>query len=186
VAWSGGAQSDVYALFFTQEAYDRFHLTKEEAALLKEIEEKKTKEKEAKEKKEAEEKKEEVKELIIDWEGLPLRKARLTVHSSTLGDALVNKDGDTLYYLARFERGLNLWTTNLRTRETKMLTSLNANRGNLAWDKERKSIFLLADAGWRKSIPRAASGRRSRSRADDRRSGRRAPGSVRTRLAADA
>jgi len=158
VAWSGGAQSDVYALFLTQEAYDRFLLTKEEAALLKEIEDKKAKDKAPKEKKEAEEKKEEVKELVIDWEGLPLRKARLTVHSSALGDALVNKDGDTLYYLARFERGMNLWTTNLRTRETKMLTSLNANRGSLAWDKERKSIFLLADGRLTKIDP--ASGKR--------------------------
>jgi tricorn protease len=145
VAWSGGAQSDAYALFFTQEAWDRFRLSKEEAALLKEMEEKKAKEKTPRDKKEPEEKKEEVKELVIDWEGLPLRKARLTIHSSSLGDALVNKDGDTLYYLARFERGMNLWTTNLRTQETKMLTTLNARSGSMAWDKDKKSIFLLAD-----------------------------------------
>ena len=42
-AMSGGAQADVYALFFTRDAYDRFRLTKEEAALLREIEEKKAK-----------------------------------------------------------------------------------------------------------------------------------------------
>ncbi len=40
-AYSGGSQNDVYALFFTRDAWDRFRLTKEEAALLKEIEEKK-------------------------------------------------------------------------------------------------------------------------------------------------
>jgi tricorn protease len=158
VAWSGGAQSDAYALFFTQEAWDRFRLTKEEAALLKEIEEKKAKDKAAKDKKEPEEKQEEVKELVIDWDGLAQRKARLTIHSSSLGDALVNKDGDTLYYLARFERGLNLWTTNLRTRETKMLISLNATSGAMMWDKEQKSIFVLADGNLSKIDP--SSGKR--------------------------
>ncbi len=154
-AQSGGAQRDVYALFFTRDAWDRFRLTKEEAALLKEIEEKKTKPEAAKDKKEPaeKEKKEEAKPLAIDWSGLALRKARLTIHSSSLGDALVNKDGDTLYYLARFERGMNLWTTNLKTRETKMLVALNANGGRMSWDKDQKSIFLLADGALSKIDP---------------------------------
>jgi tricorn protease len=154
-AQSGGSQNDVYGLFFTHDAWDRFRLTKEEAALLKEIEEKKTKAEAPKDKKEPaeKEKKEEIKPLVIDWSGLPLRKARLTIHSSSLGDALVNKDGDTLYYLARFEKGMNLWTTNLKTRETKMLVTLNANGGRMAWDKEQKSIFLLADGSLSKIDP---------------------------------
>ncbi|MCU0243569.1 MAG: peptidase S41, partial [Acidobacteria bacterium] len=156
-AQSGGAQNDVYALFFTRDAWDRFRLTKEEAALLKDIEDKKAKPEAAKDKKDGADKgkKEEIKPVEIDWTGLALRKARLTIHSSSLGDALVNKDGDTLYYLARFERGLNLWTTNLKTRETKMLVPLNANGGRLAWDKEQKSIFLLSDGSLAKIDPGA-------------------------------
>ncbi len=161
-AQSGGSQADVYGLFFTRDAWDRFRLSKEEAALLKEIEEKKDKAKTeaAKDKKEPadKEKKEEVKPLVIDWGGLALRKARLTIHSSSLDDALINKDGDTLYYLSRFEKGVNLWTTNLKTRETKMLVGLNADRGRLAWDKEQKSIFLLADGSISKIDP--SSGKR--------------------------
>jgi tricorn protease len=153
VAQGGGAQSDAYALFFTREAWDRFQLTKEEAALLKEAEEKKAKPEADKAKKDAAEKKDEKKDQAIDWDGLALRKARLTIHSSSLGDALVSKDGETLYYLARFERGMNLWTTNLRTRETKMLLGLNANGGRLEWDKDQKSIFLLADGGLSKIEP---------------------------------
>ncbi len=156
-AQSGGSQFDVYGLFFSRDAWDRFRMTKEEAALLKEMEEKKDKAKTEKDKDKKEpadkEKKEEVKPLVIDWGGLPLRKARLTIHSSSLGDALVNKDGDTLYYLSRFEKGMNLWTTNLKSRETKMLVSLNADRGSLAWDKEQKSIFLLADGSLSKIDP---------------------------------
>ena len=50
-----------------------------------------------------------------------------------------------LYYLARFEKGMNLWSTNMRTKETKMVLTLNANSGNMAWDKEQKYIFLLSD-----------------------------------------
>ncbi|MGZ5454265.1 MAG: hypothetical protein ACXW2R_08760, partial [Candidatus Aminicenantales bacterium] len=52
VAYSGGAQNDAYALFFTRDAWDRFRLTKEEAALLKDIEEKRAKPEAPKDKKE--------------------------------------------------------------------------------------------------------------------------------------
>ncbi len=48
---------------------------------------------------------------------------------------------------------MNLWTTNLKTRETKMLVTLNANGGRMAWDKEQKSIFLLADGSLSKIDP---------------------------------
>ena len=87
----------------------------------------------------------EKKDLVLDLDGIDERKARLTIASSSIGDALVSKDGEMLYYLARFESGMNLWSTNLRTKETKMVLTLNANGGNMAWDKEQKYIFLLAD-----------------------------------------
>lgn len=154
VAQGGGAQNDVYALFFTQEAWDRFRLNKDDAALLKEMEDKKEKAEASKEKKDASK----AEDVVIDWNGLDTRKARLTIHSSSLGDALVSKDGETLHYLARFERGMNLWTTNLRTRETKMLVTLNSNGGTMAWDKDQKTIFLLADGNISKIDP--ASGKR--------------------------
>jgi C-terminal processing protease CtpA/Prc/Tol biopolymer transport system component len=158
VAQGGAAQSDAYAMFFTQDAWDRFRLTKEEFALVKEAEDKKEKDKAAAEKKDAAAKEKEPKpeEIVIDFDGLDIRKARLTIHSSSLGDALVSKDGETLYYLARFERGMNLWSTTLRTKETKMLVTLNTNGGSLAWDKDQKTIFLLADGGISKIDPATA------------------------------
>ncbi len=146
-AMSGGAQSDVYAMFFSQEAWDRFKLNKEDAALLKEIEENKSKADTAKKK---ETKKDSV---VVDWDGLSLRKTKLTIHSSSLSDALVSKDGETLYYLARFEKGFNLWSTNLRTRETKMLVPLAANSAAMVWDKEQKNIFVNSDGGITKIDP---------------------------------
>lgn len=152
VAQSGGSQMDAYGLFFTQAAYDNFRLSKEDATLQKEIEENKTKADTAK-KKEA--KKDTV---LIDWQDLNLRKERLTIHSSSLSDALVSKDGENLYYLARFEKGTNLWTTNLRTKETKMLVALNSGGGSMVWDKEQKNIFLASNGGISKIDP--SSGKR--------------------------
>jgi tricorn protease len=135
-AMSGGAQADVYGMFFSQDAWDKFRLNKEEYALLKETDEIKAKADTSKKKKENKD------SVIVDWDGLELRKTKFTIHSSNLGDALVSKDGETLYYLARFERGMNLWTTNLRTRETKMLAPLNAGFSSMQWDKDQKNIFL--------------------------------------------
>lgn len=147
---SGGAQSDIYAMFFTQDAFDKFRLSKEDYALVKEQEEKAAKDKEKEkeqEKNKKKAKKDEPKKesLAFDWDGLNNRKAKLTLHSSTLSDALVSKDGETLYYLARFEKGYNLWSTNLRSKETKMLVTLNANRARMVWDKEQKNLFMESD-----------------------------------------
>jgi Tol biopolymer transport system component/C-terminal processing protease CtpA/Prc len=148
---SGDRQTDVYSMFFTKEAWDRFNLSKEDYDLLKSIEEKQ-KEKEKKNKEESKDKKDkkagEVKKdstLKFDWDNIRERKTRLTINSSSLGDAVLSKDGETLYYLSSFEKGLNLWSTNLRTKEAKMEIQLDIKNGQLKWDKEMKNLFLLAD-----------------------------------------
>jgi tricorn protease len=150
---SGDRQADVYAMFFTQAAWDRFLLKKDDYTLLKEQEEKEEKEKKEKEKdksdkdkktdKKSEPRKDSV--LTFDWIGLKDRKARLTIHSSSLADAVLTKDGEKLYYLAKFEKGYNLWSTDLREKETKLELDLDANNGSLDWDKDMKNLFLLAD-----------------------------------------
>jgi Tol biopolymer transport system component/C-terminal processing protease CtpA/Prc len=155
---SWGSQSDVYAQFLNKKAYERFKMSKEEAALLKEKEEKEEKEK--KDAKPAEDnkkkskttdkkdepKKDELKPIDIDFDELENMKMRLTVHSSILSGALVHPKGDKLFYLARFEKGFNLWVTDFKEKETKMLAKLDAGgAGNMYFDKEGKNIFLLAD-----------------------------------------
>ncbi|MCJ7628491.1 MAG: S41 family peptidase [Longimicrobiales bacterium] len=155
-AQSGGSQSDVYAMFFTEDAWDRYRLSKEDYALLKEME--------GKNKPKADTTKSDsakagaTEPVMLDLEGLELRKARLTTHSSSMGGALLSKDGETLYYLASFEQNHNLWSTTLRTGETKMVATLNAGRGSMVWDKEQKSIFLLANGSISKVDP--SSGKR--------------------------
>lgn len=141
LAQTGGSQADAYAMYLTQEAWDRSQLSKEEFALVKEAEEKAAK---------AAGKPDSAATpapVVLDLERAEARKVRLTIHSSALGDALLSKDGETLYYLARFERGYNLWSTALRTRETKMVLALDAPSASMQWDAEQKRIFLLSGGG---------------------------------------
>ncbi|MFK8058540.1 MAG: peptidase S41, partial [Polaribacter sp.] len=154
-ATSGRSQNDVYSMFFTQDAWDEFNLSDEDYKLMQAIKESEKKKKETAKKskkddkkktadKKKDTKKKEVKLLTFDWDNMKDRTKRLTIHSSRLGDAVLSKKGDKLYYLASFEGRSNLWTTNLRTRETKMLMKLNVGFGRLQWDKEMKNLYLLS------------------------------------------
>ncbi len=158
---SWGGQADAYGMFFTQEAFDRFSMSKEDFDILKEEEKEKEKNKEKDKEKESskdtgkskaadKEKKEEepkpVDPLKFELEGIEYRKQRLTIHSSDLADALLSKDGEKMFYLARFEKGFDLWQTELRTKETKILLKLGAGgAGAMTLDKEGKNIFLISD-----------------------------------------
>lgn len=153
---SGMRQTDVYSLFMTQASLDRFRLSKDELALLKEIEEKekskdKGKENEKAKKKDKQEKKTEY--MQIDWKNLLERKERLTIHSSFVHDAVLSKDGETLYYLARLDDKADLWSTQLRTKETKVSVKLGIRGGKLLWDKEMATLYLLGDGRIQKLDP---------------------------------
>ena len=151
---SWGGQMDVYATFFTQEAFDRFNLSKEEFELIKEDEDKKKKEEEEKKKDEAKGKKggkddkEKTEPLKFELDGIQDRRVRLTIHSSEMGGSVLSKDGEKLFYLAHFEKGYDLWQTELRTKETKVLVKLGADDASgLVIDKEGKNLFFTKDGG---------------------------------------
>ncbi|WP_198664955.1 S41 family peptidase [Lewinella sp. IMCC34191] len=153
-ATSGQSEQDVYAMFFTQAAWDEFNLSEEEYKLQQAIEKANKaddKEEKADDKGKDKKKKEETKTdstkvepLTFDWDGLHDRTKRLTIHSSRLGDAVLSKDGEKLYYLSSFEDKMNLWVTNLRTRDTKMALELGAGGGSLQWDKKQENLYLLS------------------------------------------
>jgi tricorn protease len=128
--------ADVYGMFFSKDAFDRFKLSKEELALVKEAEEKDT----TKKKKDTG-----VKEIVVDWDHLTDRKLRLTTHTSDAADWLLSKDGEKLYYLSRFEKGYDLWMTELRTKDTKLFAKLGANYAGMELSKDGKNIFVLAE-----------------------------------------
>ncbi len=139
---SAGNQLDVYGMFFTQNSYDRFKLSKEEFALLKEKEDKdkpadKTKGKDSTKTVEA---------VKIELAGIEDRKARLTFHSSDLVDAVLSNDGEQLYYLCRFEKGYSIWVNKFREKETKLFVKLDvSSASSMKLDKDGKNIFLIGD-----------------------------------------
>lgn len=142
LAFQGAREVDVYAMFFDQEAHDKFKLTKDEFALLRE--------KEEKDKEEA--KKDtslKIKAPVKGWEplfeGLDNRKLRLTINSGNISDYLMNTDGDKLYFLARMEKGYDLWMTNPRTKETRLVAKLDGGPAGLDISKDGKSLFVVSD-----------------------------------------
>jgi Tol biopolymer transport system component/C-terminal processing protease CtpA/Prc len=150
------SSSDVYAMFFTKAAFDRFKLSKEELALAKEQEEKAEKDKkkaDEKSKPEADKKakadtslKDSSKtQVLIDWENLTERKAKLTTHTSPVSDWLLSKDNEKLFYLTSFEKDNDLWVTDLRTKETKQFAKIGAKGVQMELSADGKFILLMAD-----------------------------------------
>jgi tricorn protease len=137
--------SDVFGMFFTQEGFDRYNLSKEELDLLKEKEEKEKKS--DKNDKEDDDKKDDnkIEALKFDWEDMTDRKRRMTVHTSQANDWILSKEGDKLFYLTRFEGKNNMWVTDLKTKETKLFAKIGANRTSMELSKKGDFILVLAD-----------------------------------------
>ena len=152
---SWGSQEDVMIVFLNREARDRFMLSEEDYALLKE-EEKDAKGKDEKtvagdkkkgdKKSDAEKGKDGVKPVTVELQDIESRIMRLTPYSSQLSDAIVTADGETLYYMSAFEDGYDLWKLPLRKREPKLVSKVNSGGGvNFQSDKDGKAIFLFGD-----------------------------------------
>jgi tricorn protease len=148
---SWGREADVMAAFLTQDAYEKFSMSKEEYALNKELEDKKKKDdgKSEKEDKDGDDKKddkEEVKEPVnIEWSDIERRTARLTLHASDLQGAYLTKDTKELYYLARFEKGYDLWRHNIREKKTELVAKLGASSVSMSFSDDEENLFILAD-----------------------------------------
>jgi|CryBogDrversion2_1035201.scaffolds.fasta_scaffold00306_5 tricorn protease len=159
----GGLQSaDVYGMFLTKAAFERFKLSKEELALVKEQEEKAEKDKKKDDAKNSKDDKKKVDadknvksdtakkdssdvKVTIDWDNITERKLKLTQHTSPAGDWVLSKDCEKLYYLTRFEKDNDLWMTELRTKETKLLAKLGAKQAGMEMSADGKFILLNAD-----------------------------------------
>jgi len=142
---SWGGEGDVVAAFLTQESWDKFHLTKEEKALIKEAEE-------VAEDEDAPEVGGDASEGIIarlklpelpffksddaevpeepvefDWDGVERRTRRMTIHSSDLGGMVLSADTQKLFYLSAFEGGYDIWVRDFLEDETRLLAKLDAD-----------------------------------------------------------
>jgi len=156
---SWGAENDVMFMALTPEAYDRMHLTKEEAALAKEEKEKKDSDdkadkkdekKDKKKKKDGKDDKEDVKPAInFDFDNRAMRIERLTPRSASNGDYVLSADGDKLYYVVSDPTGkANLMETDLREGETKVL--VRGVSGGIIPDGKVENLYVISSKGMKK------------------------------------
>ena len=154
---SWGTEDDVYIMFFDQDAYERFRMTKEEKTMLEQAEKENKKELEtaAKDNKKKDDKKKKngaaedkpaVAPLQFDLENCRDRIVRLTVNSSRLGDMVLSNGGDTLYYQAAFEGDMDLWKHDLRENKTEIVFK-GVGGGPMVADKDGKNLFVCTGGG---------------------------------------
>lgn len=152
---SWGSQNDVMLVFLNQDAYDKYSLSKEDYELRKELEKEQKKDADSKDKKK-ENKKEDndaetrVKEIVVELKNIEDRIVRLTPNSSDLGNAIISKDGETLYYFAAFEGGYDLWKMDIRKKDTKLLHKMDTGWASMQLDKGGKNLFLLGSSNMKK------------------------------------
>ena len=156
-------EQDVFAAFLTRKAWDRYKLDEAAYAQLVEKEkdaEKKKGEEKGKEKEKAKGKGE-TKEgaaaaeekgpkpaepVALELDALEDRIVRLSMHSSDLAAAELTPDRETLVYLARFEKGYDLWKYTPRSKEIELVAKIGAERSaDLKLDAEGKKAIVLAD-----------------------------------------
>jgi Tol biopolymer transport system component/C-terminal processing protease CtpA/Prc len=145
LARQGSREVDVYGVFFDQALYDRYKMSKDDYALLKEEEEKENKNKTAIDSmKSLLNKKEKNAQKVWspDLKDLDNRRVRMTINSSSISDYVIDSNGSKLYYLASFEKGYNLWVTELRTRDTKILAKMDGSPSGIQLSKDGKNLFV--------------------------------------------
>jgi tricorn protease len=150
---SWGAESDVYGTFLTQDAFERFKLSKDEFELLKmrekdeelSFDEQRKKDSLEKERKKGNVSVEVSEPIAIDFDRLEERTMRFTIHSSNLADYVLSPDGERLYYLSRFEKGYDIWVQKFRDKETKLLAKLGAGSGALEQSPDGRFLYVISD-----------------------------------------
>lgn len=145
---SWGSLDDAMLVFLNQDAYDKFRLSKEDYELRKELEatQKKALNKDSDEKKDSTS----VEEITVELKNIEDRMVRLTPSSSSMGGAIISKDGESLYYLSTTEGGSNLWKMTLQSKENKLLHKMDNGWASLTLDKEGKNLFILSGRNMQK------------------------------------
>ena len=129
LAYQGSKEVDIYGAFLDAAAYDEFKLSKDEYTL-------------AKEQNPSNRKDSSIKKWTPVFSDLENRKVKLTINSASISDYALNNDGSKIYYLASFEKGFDLWVSDTRTKETKILAKLGAGRSGIEISKDGKSVFV--------------------------------------------
>ncbi len=134
---SWGSLTDSLLIFLNQEAYERFNMSKEDREIYL-----------ASDKAPAEEDKEKKKKpeapapIQVELKDIAERIIRLTPSSCQLGDAILDKNGENLYYVCAFQKGFDLWQLDLRNRSAKIIRS-DVAPSSLQWDQKMEKLFIL-------------------------------------------
>ena len=170
---SWGATNDVLMVFTNRDAYDRYRLSDEDFALLKEVEKSqkagkqsaskddKKKDKKKGDKKDSKKdskdaKKEDAKPsdaVKVELDGIQDRIVRLTPFSSSLGDSYVDNDGENLYFMSRVDNGYDLWKKSLRKGDVALFKKMGAGGVSFQPDASGKNLFLFGSSLRKMSLP---------------------------------
>lgn len=150
---SWGSQMDAMIVFLNKDAYNKFTLSEEDYALVKDLEKKDaSKDKDAKAGKDGKKdaKKDEKtapasKDIVVELDGLEDRTVRITPMSTNLRDMIMSPDGETLYYLVGAQDGTQLWKINPRKDEHKMVSRMPGT-GGFSTDVKGKNVLLTGSS----------------------------------------
>ncbi|RAJ76542.1 C-terminal processing protease CtpA/Prc [Chitinophaga dinghuensis] len=140
LAQEGSRETDIYGVFLDQEAYDKFKLSNNEFSLLKGAVSAASKDTSI-----TKDSAGPKKIFQPDFNNLDTRQVRLTIHSASISDYVVNKDASKVFYMAEFENGYDLWATTTRTGETSILAKLGGSPGSMELSNDGNSLFLFND-----------------------------------------
>jgi Tol biopolymer transport system component/C-terminal processing protease CtpA/Prc len=143
-----GRETDVYAAYLTHAAWDRYRLDEAAYDQLAAKEKDKDKAKEVAKEKSAKAEKETPKlaePVAMDFERIEDRVARLSFSSSELADAALSSDGEDLYFLARYDKGYDLWKYVPRKKEIKLVSKFGAQSAGLKLGAKGKKAYVLHD-----------------------------------------
>ena len=169
---SWGSTADILMAFTNQEAYDRYRLSDEDFALLKELEKsqkkpaatpekgkkdakkdsKKDDKKSDKKDGEKDREKKDDKKITIEADGIQDRIVRLTPFSSNIADAYVDNDGENFYFIASVENSYDMWKKSLRKGNTTQFKKIGSPTSIVA-DAAGKNLFLIGKELRKMSIP---------------------------------
>lgn len=169
---SWGSLNDYMLVFLNGKAYDEYRMSKEDLELQKEMEAEKKKAEEADKDKKKDSKadkadkddkkkdskdkdKDAVKDIVVEVDGLEDRIVRLTPNSSDLGDAIITKDGATLFYISTFEGEENLWKLDVKKRVPELAQK---GFGYAAFDMDAKGNLFAYGASLRKVDSKSGAG----------------------------
>ncbi len=142
---SWGNQDDIMLIFLNREARDKYNLSKEDLEFY-------TGSAKSDDKKDSEsadddsgKKTADKKAITVELDGIRDRIVRLTPFSSTLSDAIIDADGENLYFLAELDKGYDLWKMDLKKREPKLVNKAGLSPSGFDLDKTGKKAFILGD-----------------------------------------